>query len=804
MHQRGELGLLSSPNVLSLFGALSFACYQARQLLRRRKCRPEDFAIGSISAFMAVLNLKSIASQRAPHRPLYLCPAIDHRGSSLPNANLAGIMAVGWLLHLWLPKLFLPTSWPASWRHACAQLSVLLSSVACCLCAADMISDRPQVEYFFAAGIGIYPTLVYGLSLLAAATFQWLATGDGTGCRVVAPYLAMMTVYRASLLYGHVRWDGRPIGAVGAGLAAMVLAILASEAPDRVCSASPMFMYTPSVVKALRCSSLAGVRQWLKETLPSWRASHVVYCLNAMLSVLIYGPLWSRMYAQFTMESERSMWRTTMVDVRTRRMMTVAMSCLAIMVGLASLFADRWRERVNWEGVSCFRFVPTDRHFRTLVVLKCGVLATKIDLLLVRSGAEAHQPMLLVLQLISIATTAGVASWNTIKLHATALDLIGEFNDTFRSPASLLRFGVAHVHVHALGGQSTEVLVIGWGEAVVKATLPSWRASHVMYCLNALMSVLIYGPLWSRMYTHFTMESGLELERAMWRTTVVDVRTRRIMTVAMSCLAIVVGLASLLTDRWRERASWEGALFFRFVPIDRHFRTLVLLKCGVLATKIDLLLVRSGTEAHQPVHLVLQLISIATTAGLASWNTIKLHATALDLIGEFNDTFRSPATLLRATRLGTVMWYFWTAVFLSIVATSDGLGDSHFLAVRDALGFYVWVNIFWLIASNELTLLISSKVSRPQVFEAVQSPTGLRAVLAYISIAAPLKVYCSVCHPGWSGHGASLWLPLSLWACTAGLGWVAYLSSGEHALALVAKSPSRPPQDALPAQVAQV
>uniref|UniRef100_A0A7S2PSV3 Uncharacterized protein n=1 Tax=Zooxanthella nutricula TaxID=1333877 RepID=A0A7S2PSV3_9DINO len=441
------------------------------------------------------------------------------------------------------------------------------------------------------------------MSLLAAVTFEWLATRDGTGCRVVAPYLAMLTVYRASLVYRHathVSWDGRPIGAVGAGLAAMVLAILASEAPDRVCSASPMFMYTPSVVKALRCSSLAGVRQWLK------------------------------------------------------------------------------------------------------------------------------------------------------------------------------------------------------------ATLPSWRASHVMYCLNALMSVLIYGPLWSRMYTHFTMESGLELERAMWRTTVVDVRTRRIMTVAMSCLAIVVGLASLLTDRWRERASWEGALFFRFVPIDRHFRTLVLLKCGVLATKIDLLLVRSGTEAHQPVHLVLQLISIATTAGLASWNTIKLHATALDLIGEFNDTFRSPASLLRATRLATVAWYCWTAVLLSIVATSDGLGDSHFLAVRDALGFYVWVNIFWLIASNELTLLISSKVSRPQVFEAVQSPTGLRAVLAYISIAAPLKVYCSVCHPGWSGHGASLWLPLSLWACTAGLGWVAYLSSGEHALALVAKSPSRPPQDALPAQVAQV
>jgi len=600
MHQRGELGLRSSPNVFSPLGALALVCYHARQLVRRRKCRPENIAIGLISAFMALMNLESIVSQRAaPHRPLYLCPALDLWGKNLPSANWAGVMAVGWLLHLWLPKLFLPTSWPASWHHACAQLSVALSWTACCLCVADMISDRPQVEHFCAAGLGIYPTLVCGMSLLAAVTFEWLATRDGTGCRVVAPYLAMLTVYRASLVYRHathVSWDGRPIGAVGAGLAAMVLAILASEAPDRVCSASPMFMYTPSVVKALRCSSLAGVRQWLKETLPSWRASHVVYCLNAMLSVLIYGPLWSRMYAQFTMESERSMWRTTMVDVRTRRMMTVAMSCLAIMVGLASLFADRWRERVNWEGVSCFRFVPTDRHFRTLVVLKCGVLATKIDLLLVRSGAEAHQPMLLVLQLISIATTAGVASWNTIKLHATALDLIGEFNDTFRSPASLLR----------------------------------------------------------------------------------------------------------------------------------------------------------------------------------------------------------------ATRLATVAWYCWTAVLLSIVATSDGLGHSYIRAVRDTLGFYVWVNMFWLIASNELTLLISSKVSRPQVFEAVQSPTGLRAVLAYIFVFAPWSVYCTVCHAGWSGHGGFLWLPISLSAWTACLGWFAYSSLGEHARTLVETSSSRPPQDTLPAPVAQV
>eukprot|EP00449_Zooxanthella_nutricula_P019940 CAMPEP_0198531260 /NCGR_PEP_ID=MMETSP1462-20131121/26837_1 /TAXON_ID=1333877 /ORGANISM="Brandtodinium nutriculum, Strain RCC3387" /LENGTH=619 /DNA_ID=CAMNT_0044261151 /DNA_START=65 /DNA_END=1921 /DNA_ORIENTATION=- len=436
MHTKGNIGELAAVSFVSLVVALAFACQQGYQWVRFGGGTQEDEGVARL--FACVMIVFNSQSQVALNHSTNSCLAHVLRASSLPGSawtrSWAWVSAVGWLLRILLSCLFVPASWPCSKQHAYAQLSAFLSLVVICSSTAVMLGD---LGFLDAHAHGMTSLVLCGITFLTNGVLHWLATSDGAGCRIAVPVLVVLTLGRVVRTFWIVGPSWWCMWNFGASLAVFMLAALATETPDLVCSTAPVFTWEPTVVKFLACGCLTEARQKIKDFLPTWRCAVLAHCLNSMLSLLIYGPLWADV--QYLPDEGPHEWQSRRGGLAARQVGILVMSFVALYVSSSSLLTDRWREREGWTGTSWFRFLPIDRHFRSLVALKCGIACAKVDLLLSFSTGPAQHVGILTLQLISITTTAALASWNTIKMHSAALDTVGEFGDVFRFPAALLR-----------------------------------------------------------------------------------------------------------------------------------------------------------------------------------------------------------------------------------------------------------------------------------------------------------------------------------------------------------------------------
>uniref|UniRef100_A0A7S2NBU2 Uncharacterized protein n=1 Tax=Zooxanthella nutricula TaxID=1333877 RepID=A0A7S2NBU2_9DINO len=214
---------------------------------------------------------------------------------------------------------------------------------------------------------------------------------------------------------------------------------------------------------------------------------------------------------------------------------------------------------------------------------------------------------------------------------------------------------------------------------------------------------------------------------------------------ALSSLCICV--VSILSDRYKQQHMWQGNAFLHF-PRDTHFRCITAMKVGMVIVKIDFLMTYAKPKDHGAA-TIMQVISIAFSLVCANWSIIGMLNAALDISHEFAGMFRYPVALWRSSIMCLVLWHSVTGLLL-LLAVGDVIGiekfvfGAHIPSPQDLswLGVVLPLMSKWLYMGNELALVLSSRLSHPQVFAAVQSRQGIAIVATVGAIGTPMTMLC--------------------------------------------------------------
>lgn len=275
--------------------------------------------------------------------------------------------------------------------------------------------------------------------------------------------------------------------------------------------------------------------------------------------------------------------------------------------------------------------------------------------------------------------------------------------------------------------------------------LRTWRAINLAYMVNATVSLFVYGFFWDNQgmrqvvnTTHTSMLALMPLhmgdgKRHLGRETVLGLASISVLAVA----------ANVLIDWSKVRGVRDGCWLAMFWPTDRHFRFLTVLKVNMLLAKVDMLLCQATTlkGLGGPTKMEwLQIFSIVSTFAMASLSVISMFGVALSVIS-FSDVFRFPRILWRATMASVLLLH---ACGAALLLTKDNAFLS--LTVLDTgwAGVLLGWGSVWFLAANEVALFLSSRVSWPRVFAALQSPRGVRALVTYIAITLPMSLLVSL------------------------------------------------------------
>eukprot|EP00449_Zooxanthella_nutricula_P022648 CAMPEP_0198524426 /NCGR_PEP_ID=MMETSP1462-20131121/22736_1 /TAXON_ID=1333877 /ORGANISM="Brandtodinium nutriculum, Strain RCC3387" /LENGTH=579 /DNA_ID=CAMNT_0044254153 /DNA_START=106 /DNA_END=1842 /DNA_ORIENTATION=+ len=281
----------------------------------------------------------------------------------------------------------------------------------------------------------------------------------------------------------------------------------------------------------------------------------------------------------------------------------------------------------------------------------------------------------------------------------------------------------------------------------VKRYTKTWRGTLMMCAVNSTISAWVYRPWTGQSYTdHYV--SRLPHRGTFDTLHIASPETSCCIIFVLATLSFGTSVVSILSDRCRQDKKLQGGTF-PTLPMDRHFRGVTALKIGMIIVKTDFLMTYGNADAHE-VPTILQVVSIALTVVCANWSVIRMLQSALDISHEFSGMFRYPVTLWRASITCLFVWHAMNAMLL-LLAVFDVLDIEHVLGVAipspqhvSWLGVLLPVGTQWLYMGNELALVLSSKVSNPRVFAAVQSRQGTVIVATCGAVGIPMTMICKV------------------------------------------------------------
>jgi len=215
------------------------------------------------------------------------------------------------------------------------------------------------------------------------------------------------------------------------------------------------------------------------------------------------------------------------------------------------------------------------------------------------------------------------------------------------------------------------------------------------------------------------------------------------LTITFSAMSIAAAGLNLIEDTCLGSARFHGLAMW--LPLDRHFRLLTLLKATLLWLKMELLVFTCFSCEGEMVLWLLtgQLLSVLFTSVVACISTISMFGLARK-IESFRDQYRRPQLLWTSAMVCLLM----LTLVNSVMMVSKVFGeDSTLIALlheRGCVGILLNLGQTYYFPffcmGNEAALSISSKASNPQVFAGLDSPRGVWVWSVYVAAKFPMEI----------------------------------------------------------------
>jgi len=359
-----------------------------------------------------------------------------------PTVAPCWYFAYGWALAVLLQHFYVPREWPRSGKHAlryfCLAFGLLLVCLFC-LYHTPAEGCNPAEHLGFLRDQS--QTTLPILSLLLTELLFFLERGEGNGVRAILllpPVLwaLPMQLYGSDWIVVGLREPAlQPAVVVFVLLAAWSVLLRAATPtePTRIRSTSPMY----KVVDLETLSGCSGAWKRFTLWLSTWRGANIVYLANGWFTLLGY---WSSREAlvvniRGTLRDEyadgQGKWYKGVHIIDTLCFLAVC----SIAVSSFNLFEDTVLVGANKKCSRLWNWLPFDRHFRLLTVLKVALLWLKMELLVFTCWGckDSMSSGFMVFQITSIVLTSLITCYSSLALLAIAKRIHG-FGDLYRMP----------------------------------------------------------------------------------------------------------------------------------------------------------------------------------------------------------------------------------------------------------------------------------------------------------------------------------------------------------------------------------